>query len=321
MKGIILAGGKGTRLYPITLALNKHLLPIHDKPMIYYPLAMLIRAEISDVLIVSAPEHIKRFTELFGDGSELGIRITYKVQPAPKGIADVFRFGAKFIGDGSVCLALGDNVFWGEGLGESLRRAMAPFQKRSANDIDPRAVIFGVTSHHLEQLGVMELDEKQHRVMNLIEKPSQEILAKIPAERAWAVPGLYLYSHHVTKIVREVAPSARGELEITDLNRRYLEPNRTLVPIVLPDTVSWRDTGTNEAIDDVSQVIKNEQAAMRLLIGSPEVAALRRGLITPKDFRKLAEKCSKNPDYYDLLVSALDPKNVKRFNRTRVRSR
>lgn len=322
MKGIILAGGKGTRLYPLTIATNKHLLAVYDKPMIYYPLVTLMRASIKDILIITSREHLKPLQALLGDGSTLGIRLSYRVQKEPRGIADAFILGRRFIGKDSVCLALGDNIFWGEGLGDIVRGAAQQFDSAVKDNV-PTALIFGLRAkvEHLVDLGVMFRDASG-KVISLDEKPGKETLATTQFD-CFAIPGLYFYDRHVVEVVKDVKPSSRGELEITELNKKYLQHGHVLHSMILPNTVSWRDTGTVQALHEVAVVIEHEQAQKRIPIGSPELAAYKQKFITRADVVALAERYTN--EYKTLLLRGIErapqSSNVRKLTSRRARSR
>ncbi|MEJ7743371.1 MAG: glucose-1-phosphate thymidylyltransferase RfbA [Nocardioidaceae bacterium] len=275
MRGIILAGGTGTRLHPITLGASKQLIPVYDKPMIYYPLSTLILAAIRDVLIITTPEDASQFERLLGDGSQFGISITYARQPEPNGLAQAFVIGADFIGQESSALILGDNVFYGQGLG---------LQLQQFNDV-VGAAIFAYRVADPENYGVVEFD-RAGRALSLEEKPAS------PRSR-YAVPGLYFYDNDVVDIARDLVPSPRGEYEITDVNKTYLERGKLQVHVLQRGT-AWLDTGTFDSLNDASNFIRTVEHRQGLKIGSPEEIAWRRGFLSDDELRQRAEAITKS---------------------------
>jgi glucose-1-phosphate thymidylyltransferase len=276
MKGIVLAGGSGTRLYPITRALSKQLLPVYDKPMVYYPLSTLMLAGIRDVLVITTPEDRAQFERLLGNGAQWGIRLSYAVQPRPEGLAQAFLIGADFIGNDRVALVLGDNVFFGHGLPEILQRAAAR---------ETGATIFAYQVRDPERYGVVSFDSAG-RALAIAEKPAN------PASR-WAVTGLYFYDHDVVRHAREVRPSARGELEITDLNMRYLAAGALHVEL-MGRGFAWLDTGTFDALIDAGTFVHTLEARQGMKIACPEEVAYRMGFITREELLNLADALEKS---------------------------
>jgi len=286
MRGIILAGGTGSRLHPITLGISKQLVPVYDKPMIYYPLSTLILAGIRDILIVTTPHDADQFQRLLGDGSQFGISLSYVQQPSPDGLAQAFILGAEHIGNGPVALVLGDNIFYGPGMGAQLRRF---------RDIDGGAV-FGYRVSDPTAYGVVEFDEAGN-VLSLEEKPARP-------KSKYAVPGLYFYDNDVVEIARSLKPSPRGELEITDVNRTYLERGKLRVDI-LPRGTAWLDTGTFDSLNDASNFIRTIEHRQGMKIGAPEEVAWRLGFLSDDELRERAEPLVKS-GYGAYLLSLLD---------------
>jgi len=291
-KGIILAGGAGSRLYPLTLVASKQLQPVYDKPMIYYPLATLMTAGIREILIISTPQDTPRFEALLGDGKRWGIRLYYKVQPEPKGIAQAFLVGEEFIDGDSVCLILGDNIFYGN---MGLNKIVADFQKG--------ALIFGYNVNDPERYGVVEFD-KTGKAISIEEKPARP-------KSNYAVPGLYLYDQKITKIARSMKPSARGELEITDVNMTYL--NRGELHVVpLGRGIAWLDTGTHTSLLEASHFIGTLEARQGLKIACLEEIAYRMGFVDKKKMKKLVEQTPRS-SYRDYLEKILKEKSYQRL--------
>lgn len=275
MKGIILAGGTGSRLFPITLGVSKQLVPIYDKPMIYYPLSTLMLAGIKDILVITTPQDLGTFRRLLGDGSTFGIRLTYLPQPEPKGLAQAFVLGADHIGDDSVALVLGDNIFYGVTLGDQLSRYTS---------VDG-GVVFGYQVSDPERYGVVDFDT-QGRVLSIEEKPAHP-------KSGYAIPGLYFYDSDVVEIARTLCPSPRGELEITDVNRAYLEQDRLHVEI-LPRGTAWLDTGTFASLNEAGDFIRTIQNRQGVLVGSPEEVAWRKGWIDRSVLEAAADRYEKS---------------------------
>ena len=286
MKGIILAGGSGTRLHPITLGISKQLIPVYDKPMVYYPLSTLMLAGIRDILIITTPHDAEQFERLLGDGSQFGINLTFEQQPSPDGLAQAFTIGADFIGDDKVALVLGDNLLYGPGLGSQLKRH---------SDVDGGAV-FAYWVAEPSAYGVVEFDA-DGRAVSLEEKPSRP-------KSNYAVPGLYFYDNDVVEIARSLRPSPRGEYEITDVNRVYLERDRLRVE-VLPRGTAWLDTGTFDQMTDAGDYVRTMERRTGLRIGVPEEVAWRQGFLTDDDVRLRAEKLVKS-GYGSYLLEILE---------------
>ena len=276
MKGIILAGGSGTRLYPLTRATSKQLMPVYDKPMIYYPLSTLMLAGIKDILIISTPHDLPRFKELLQDGSELGINLSYAAQPSPDGLAQAFIIGEKFIGKDSVALILGDNIYYGPGLSKMLQKAASK---------ERGATVFGYQVKDPERFGVVEFNEEMNAV-SIEEKPEQP-------RSNYAVTGLYFYDNDVVEISKSIKPSPRGELEITDVNKAYLERGDLSVEL-MGRGFAWLDTGTHESLLEASQYIETVQRMQNLQVANLEEIAYRMGYISREDVLKLAQPLKKN---------------------------
>lgn len=280
MKGIILAGGAGTRLYPLTMVTSKQLLPIYDKPMIYYPLSTLMLAGIREILIISTPVDLPNFERLLGDGSEYGVKISYKVQPSPDGLAQAFILGEEFIGDDACAMVLGDNIFYGNGFGKALRDAVVNAESNS------RATVFGYYVNDPERFGIVEFDENG-KVISLEEKP------KAPKSN-YAVTGLYFYPAGVSKKANKVKPSARGELEITTLNEMYLEEDKIDVKL-LGRGFAWLDTGTMDSLAEAANFVRLIQNRQGIQISAPEEIAYINGWISKEKLLESAEKYGKSP--------------------------
>lgn len=283
LKGIILAGGCGTRLYPITEIISKQLIPVYDKPMIYYPLSTMMLAGIKDILLISTPRDIFKFKELLGNGSQLGIKISYKIQLKPKGLAEAFVLGNEFIGNDSVCLILGDNIYYGSGLSELLQNTIKE---------EKGATVFGYQVRDPKRFGVIEFD-KRNQVKSIVEKPQH------PASN-YAITGMYFYDNHVVNIAKGLKPSARGELEITDINKKYLEIGELNVKL-LGRGYAWLDTGTHDSLNDASNFIETIQKRQNLKIACIEEVAYRMGYIDKDQVYKLAQPL-KRSDYGQYLL-------------------
>ena len=293
MKGIILAGGSGTRLYPITKGISKQLLPLYDKPMIYYPLSILMLSGIRDVLIISNPEYIENYKMLFGDGSQLGLNIEYKIQKEPKGLAEAFIIGEEFIGDDDVCLVLGDNVFFGHGLTDILKNATENIKNEN------KATVFGYYVNDPERYGVVEFD-KEGKVISIEEKP------KNPKSN-YAVVGLYFYPNDVIKKSHNVKLSDRGEIEITSINEMYLKENRLKIEL-LGRGYAWFDTGTHESLLDAGNFIRTIEKRTGLKVACIEEIAYQNGWIDKKHLEKLAESLKKT-GYGEYILKIIEEGN------------
>lgn len=286
MKGIILAGGKGTRLYPNTITVSKQLLPIYDKPLIYYPLSVLLLAGIGNILIISTPEDTPNYERLLGDGTRLGIHIEYKIQDKPRGLADAFILGAKFIGDDSVCLVLGDNVFYGQFFSKVLSDAREQIKNGGA-------AIFGYPVSNPKEFGVVEFDEN-YKVISIEEKPQKP-------KSDYAVPGLYFYDNNVVSIAKNVQPSARGEIEITSINNEYLSQGKLNVTL-MGRGMAWLDTGSPRGMLKAAEFVRTVQDMQGFYISCPEEIAWRRGFITSAKLFALGEEL-KMTEYGQYLIS------------------
>ena len=292
MKGIVLAGGSGTRLYPLTMVTSKQLLPIYDKPMIYYPLSVLMNAGIRDILIISTPQDTPRFEALLGDGHQFGVQLSYKVQPSPDGLAQAFIIGEEFIGDDSVAMVLGDNIFFGHGLNKRLKAAVENAETGKG------ATVFGYYVDDPERFGIVEFD-KDGKAVSIEEKP------EVPKSN-YCVTGLYFYDNKVVEYAKSLTPSARGELEITDLNRIYLENNALNVEL-LGQGFTWLDTGTHESLVDATNFVKTVETHQHRKIACLEEIAYLNGWISKEDVMAVYEVLKKN-QYGQYLKDVLDGK-------------
>ena len=279
MKGIILAGGSGTRLYPLTMITSKQLLPVYDKPMVYYPLSTLMLAGIKDILIISTPEDLPNFEKLLGDGSQFGIKLSYKEQPSPDGLAQAFIIGEDFVGDDTCAMVLGDNIFYGSGLTSMLKEA-------TQNAKNGQATIFGYYVHDPERFGIVEFDDRG-KVISVEEKPKKP-------KSNYCITGLYFYDNRVVKYAKQVKPSARGELEITDLNRMYLEDG-TLNVQLLGRGYAWLDTGTMDSLVEAADFVQMIEKRQGIKISAPEEIAYINKWIDKKTILKSAERYGKSP--------------------------
>lgn len=295
MKGIILAGGSGTRLYPITMGVSKQLLPIYDKPMIYYPLSVLMLAGIQDILVITTPEDKTSFERLLGDGSQLGVNLSYATQPSPDGLAQAFIIGEEFIGADPVCLVLGDNIFFGQGFSPRLK---AIAQKSQG------ATVFGYQVMDPERFGVVEFDDN-YKVLSIEEKPEKP-------KSNWAITGLYFYDNKVVEYAKKVKPSERGELEITSLNEMYLNDNNLSVEL-LGRGFAWLDTGTHDSLIEAGSFVETVQKRQGMMVACPEEIAWRNGWLSDEELSTIAKKLQKN-EYGSYLMNMLAKKVLKNGN-------
>lgn len=295
MKGIVLAGGSGTRLYPITKGISKQLIPIFDKPMVYYPISVLMLAGIREILIISTPQDLPGFRRLLGDGSDYGVHFEYAEQPSPDGLAQAFIIGEKFIGDDSVCLVLGDNIFHGSNFRHILRAAVKTAEE------DAKATVFGYRVNDPERYGVVEFDA-EGRCMSIEEKPAQP-------KSNYAVVGLYFYPNKVVQVAKNIKPSARGELEITTVNQQFLADNELMVQ-TLGIGFAWLDTGTHDSLSEASTFIEVIEKRTGLKVGCLEGIALQQGWITPEQVRQTAQPMAKNQYGQYLLKLAEGKKGI-----------
>lgn len=295
MKGIVLAGGSGTRLYPITKGVSKQLLPIFDKPMIYYPISVLMLAGIREILIISTPDDLPGFQRLLGDGSDFGVRFEYAEQPSPDGLAQAFIIGEKFIGDDSVCLVLGDNIFYGQGFTRMLNEAVRIAESES------KATVFGYWVSDPERYGVAEFDENGN-VFSIEEKPQKP-------KSNYAVVGLYFYPNKVVEVAKSIRPSSRGELEITTVNQNFLSDKELRVQL-LGRGFAWLDTGTHDSLSEASTFIEVIEKRQGLKVACLEGIALRKGWISPEKMKALAQPMLKN-QYGQYLLKVIDELHVK----------
>lgn len=289
MKGIVLAGGSGTRLYPVTKAISKQLLPIYDKPMVYYPISVLMLAGIKDILIISTPEDISKFENLLSDGSQFGVKFSYKIQPSPDGLAQAFILGEEFIGDSTAALVLGDNVFYGQSFSKTLQNAVNRVETQGG------ATVFGYRVKDPQRFGVVEFDEKG-KALSIEEKPQNP-------KSHYAVTGLYFYDNKVVEYAKNLKPSKRGELEITDLNNIYLKKNRLNVEI-LGRGFAWLDTGTHESLLQASQYVQTVENNQGIKIACLEEIAYNMGFLSKEDIEKISLQY-KNNEYYRYITSLI----------------
>ena len=294
MKGIILAGGAGTRLYPLTMVTSKQLLPVYDKPMIYYPLSTLMLAGIQEILIISTPQDTPRFEALLGDGSQFGLKLSYKVQPSPDGLAQAFLLGEEFIGDDACAMVLGDNIFYGAGFGKILRAA-------AENSKKGRATVFGYHVEDTERFGIVEFDDNG-KVLSVEEKPAKP-------KSNYAITGLYFYDRDVVEYAKTVKPSPRGELEITTLNDIYLQKDRLDVQL-LGRGFAWLDTGTMDSLVDAADFVRMVEKRQGIKISAPEEIAYRNGWITKEQLLESAQRYGKSP-YGQHLYRVAEDKLIK----------
>ena len=301
MKGIILAGGSGTRLYPLTKVTSKQLLPVYDKPMIYYPMSVLMNAGVREILIISTPQDTPRFEELLGNGHQFGVELTYAVQPSPDGLAQAFIIGADFIGNDTVAMVLGDNIFAGHGLKKRLKAAVANAEQGKG------ATVFGYYVDDPERFGIVEFDEEGHAV-SIEEKPEKP-------KSNYCVTGLYFYDNRVVEYAKKLEPSARGELEITDLNRIYLEQGELNVEL-LGQGFTWLDTGTHESLVDATNFVKTVEQHQHRKIGCPEEIAYLNGWISREEVMQAYEMMKKN-EYGRYLKDVVDGKYIEMLKELR----
>ena len=290
MKGIVLAGGSGTRLYPITKGISKQLLPIYDKPMIYYPISVLMLAGIREILIISTPHDLPTFRRLLGDGSDYGVRFEYAEQPSPDGLAQAFIIGEEFIGEDSVCMVLGDNIFYGQGFSGMLHKAVATAEEEG------KATIFGYAVHDPSRFGVVEIDG-EGKPVSIVEKPTEP-------KSDYAVVGLYFYPNKVVEVAKGVKPSARGELEITSVNEAFLN-NKELELQVMGRGFAWLDTGTHESLADASRFIEVIESRQGVQVACLEEIAWRKGWISDEDLLRLAEPMKRN-SYGEYMINLVN---------------